>query len=159
MPLLTLLVNGTPRSARVRSGASLLEFLHDGLGISGVRPGCQDGVCGACTVIVEGRPARSCMIAARSCSGRPIVTLEGLSSGGRLHPVQWAFLRHGALRCGFCTPGLILEAAALLDDPRARITRRRLRQIVETHVCFCGMKPKIREALEDAARSMGRLRE
>ncbi|MCS7042762.1 MAG: (2Fe-2S)-binding protein [Bryobacteraceae bacterium] len=158
MPLVTLTVNGAPRTARVPAGASLLEFLHDGLGLSGVRLGCEDGVCGACTVLVDGRAVRACTITAASCAGRRIVTLEGLSSGGRLHPLQEAFLRHGALRCGFCTPGMILEAAALLDDPRAQVTRRRLRQIVESHVCHCGMKARILEAVEDAAIRMGRLK-
>lgn len=158
MPLLTLTVNGAPRTARVAGGASLLEFLHDGLGLSGVRLGCEDGVCGACTVLVDGRAVRACTVTAASCAGRRITTLEGLSAGGRLHPVQEAFLRHGALRCGFCTPGMILEAAALLDDPQAAVTRRRLQQIVETHVCHCGMKGRILEAVVDAALRMGRLK-
>jgi aerobic-type carbon monoxide dehydrogenase small subunit (CoxS/CutS family) len=158
MPRLTLSVNGEPRTARVPGGASLLEFLHDGLGLSGVRLGCEDGVCGACTVLVDGRAVRACTVTAASCAGRRITTLEGLSSGGRLHPLQEAFLRHGALRCGFCTPGMILETAALLGDPEARVTRRRLRQIVESHVCHCGMKARILEAAVDAAQRMGRLK-
>lgn len=158
MPVLTLTVNGAPRTARVAAGASLLEFLHDGLGMSGVRLGCESGICGACTVLVDGRPVRACTVTAASCADRRITTLEGLSSQGRLHPLQEAFLRHGALRCGFCTPGMILEAAALLDDPQAEVTRRRLRQIVETHVCHCGMKPRIVEAFLDAAARLGRLK-
>lgn len=157
MPLLTLSVNGQPRTARVAGGASLLEFLHDGLGLTGVRLGCEEGVCGACTVIVDGRAVRACTVTAASCAGRRVTTLEGLSAAGRLHPLQEAFLRHGALRCGFCTPGMILEAAALLDDPQAAVTRRRLRQIVDSHVCHCGMQARILEAFVDAARRMGRL--
>ena len=158
MALLTLQVNGVPRTANVPAGATLLEFLHDGLQLTGVRLGCEEGLCGACTVLVENRPVRSCMITAAACAGKRILTLEGLSRNGQLHPVQLALLRHGALRCGFCTPGMILEAVALLEDTSRPLTRRRIRRAIEGHVCHCGMQKRIVEAVEEAAERMGRLK-
>ncbi len=157
MARLTLLVNGRERTADVAAGATLLEFLHDGLALSGVRAGCEQGTCGACTVLLDGRATRACMVTAAACQGKAITTLEGLSAGGPLHPVQQEFLHHASLRCGFCTPGAILEAVALIDhDPRP-LTRRRIRQALAGHTCHCGMHERIVAAVEEAARRMGRL--
>ncbi len=157
MPRVTLEVNGQNRAAQVPAGATLLEFLHDGLRLSGVRAGCEEGTCGACTVLVDGRATRACMITASACQGRRITTLEGLAHNGALHPVQLEFLRHASLRCGFCTPGAILEAVALLEDESRPVTKRRIRQALAGHACHCGMHARIVAAVEEAARKMGRL--
>ncbi|MEJ5367266.1 MAG: 2Fe-2S iron-sulfur cluster-binding protein [Bryobacteraceae bacterium] len=158
MPRITVKVNGQDRSANLPAGATLLEFLHDALQLSGVRAGCEEGVCGACTVLVDGRATRACMITAAACEGKAVTTLEGLSAGGPLHPVQLAFLRHASLRCGACTPGAILEAVALLESGTRPVTRRRIRQVMAGHACHCGMQERIIAAVEEAARIMGRLR-
>lgn len=158
MARLTLQVNGRERTADVAAGATLLEFLHNGLALSGVRAGCEQGTCGACAVLLDGRATRACMVTAAACQGKAITTLEGLSAGGPLHPVQQAFHHHASLRCGFCTPGAILEAVALIDhDPRP-LTRRRIRQALAGHTCHCGMNERIVAAVEEAARRMGRLK-
>lgn len=158
MARVTLTVNGSERTADVAAGATLLEFLHDALALTGVRAGCEEGVCGACTVLVDGRATRACMITAAACQGKAVTTLEGLSAGGPLHPVQQAFLRHASLRCGFCTPGAILEAVALLEVGARPLTRRRIRQAMADHVCHCGMQERIVAAVEEAAKRMGKLK-
>lgn len=158
MARVSLMVNGRERVADLPAGGTLLEFLHDALGMSGVRVGCEEGACGACTVLVDGRATRACMITAAACQGKAVTTLEGLSARGPLHPVQLAFLHHASLRCGFCTPGAILEAVALIDhDPRP-LTRRRIRQALAGHTCHCGMHERIVAAVEEAAKRMGRLK-
>jgi len=158
MPRVTLLVNGQDRTAELPAGATLLEFLHDQLHLSGVRVGCEEGTCGACTVLVDGRATRACMITAAACAGKPVTTLEGLARNGQMHPVQQAFLRHASLRCGFCTPGAVLEAVALIEDESRPLTRRRIRQALAGHACHCGMHERIVAAVEEAARRMGRLK-
>jgi len=158
VPLVTLSVNGQDRTADLPAGATLLEFLHDQLHLSGVRVGCEEGACGACTVLVDGRATRACMITAAACQGRRITTLEGLARNGAMHPLQQAFLCHASLRCGFCTPGAILEAVALLEDTSRPLTRRRIRMALAGHVCHCGMQERIVAAVEEAARRMGRLK-
>lgn len=157
MPRVTLEVNGQSRTAEAPAGATLLEFLQGCLHLSGVRAGCEEGTCGACTVLVDGRATRACMITAAACQGRRITTLEGLARNGQMHPVQLAFLQHASLRCGFCTPGAILEAVALLEDGSRPVTKRRIRQALAGHLCHCGMHARIVEAVEEAARKMGRL--
>lgn len=113
MPRVTVAVNGEPRTADAPAWATLLEFLADWLHQGSVRVGCEEGICGACTVLVDGRATRACRITAAACRSKRVGTLEGLSAGGPLHPVQQAFLHHASLGCGFFTPGAILEAAAL----------------------------------------------
>jgi aerobic-type carbon monoxide dehydrogenase small subunit (CoxS/CutS family) len=158
MPRVTLTVNGQPRSADLPAGATLLEFLHDQLSLAGVRVGCEEGACGACTVLVDGRATRACMITAAACQDKPVTTLEGLARNGQMHPVQLAFLQHASLRCGFCTPGAILEAVALIEDESRPLTSKRIRQALAGHICHCGMQDRIVAAVEEAARRMGRLK-
>jgi len=158
MPVVTLLVNGQSRAAEVPAGATLLEFLHDHLHVGSVRLGCEEGTCGACTVLVDGRATRACMITAAACAGKRVTTLEGLASRGLMHPVQLAFLHHASLRCGFCTPGAVLEAVALIEQDSRPLTKRRIRQALAGHVCHCGMHERIVAAVEEAARRMGRLK-
>ncbi|MBI4889292.1 MAG: (2Fe-2S)-binding protein [Acidobacteria bacterium] len=150
MALLTLTVNGEPRSADVKPGTTLLEFLHDYLAMTGTKCGCEEGTCGACTVHLEGRAIRSCMVTAESCAGKPVTTIEGLAAGNRLHAVQQAFLSFEAFQCGFCTPGMIMEAAALLND-RKPLTDGRVRLYMEGHVCRCGAYNDIVKAVMSAA--------
>lgn len=158
MPRVTLTVNGHDRTADLPAGATLLEFLHDQLHLTGVRVGCEEGICGACTVLVDGRATRACMITAAACRGKPVTTLEGLARHGQMHPVQLAFLEHASLRCGFCTPGAILEAVALIEDESRPLTKKRIRQALAGHACHCGMHERIVAAVEEAARRLGRLK-
>lgn len=153
MPVLTLNVNGEPRSANVKPGLTLLEFLHDHLAMTGTRCGCEEGTCGACTVHLDGRATRSCMVTADSCAGKRITTIEGLARDGRLNPVQKAFLEFEAFQCGFCTPGMIMEAAALIDDKKP-VTEARARLFLEGHLCRCGMYNDIIKAVLSAAREV-----
>ena len=155
MPVLTLNVNGEPRSANVKSGTTLLEFLHDYLQMTGTKCGCEEGTCGACTVHLDGRATRSCMITAEACAGKRITTIEGLAANGRLHAVQKAFLSFEAFQCGFCTPGMIMEAAALIEDKKP-LTEARVRMFLEGHLCRCGMYNDIVKAVLAAARESGR---
>lgn len=158
MPPVTLVANGEPRTADAPAGATLLAFLADRPQLGSVRVGCEEGSCGACTVLVDGRATRACMITAAACEGRNVTTLEGLARGGRMHPVQLAFLRSTSLRCGFCTPGAILEAVALIENDPRPLSRRRIRQAMGGHTCHCGMQERIVAAVEEAARRMGRLK-
>ena len=114
MPQVTLTVNGRAWSGDVPEGASLLDLLRERVGLTGAKPGCGEGQCGSCTVLVDGRAVPACMTLASAAAARAVVTVEGLASDGRLHPVQQAFIDAQAFQCGFCTPGMITEAVALL---------------------------------------------
>jgi aerobic-type carbon monoxide dehydrogenase small subunit (CoxS/CutS family) len=150
MPTFELTVNGTRRRVEAEADQSLLSVLRDELGLTGAKYGCGEGQCGACTVLVDGRPVRSCLTKAAAVGSAPVTTIEGLAEGGALHPVQEGFLEAGALQCGYCTPGMILEAVALLcrrpDPPDAEIARA-----LEGHVCRCGTYPRIVRAVRTAA--------
>ena len=129
---------------------SLLECLRDILGLTGAKEGCNDGNCGACTVILDGRLANSCLMLGVEAEGSDIVTIEGVAREGRLHPVQRAFVESAALQCGFCTPGLILAAKALLDqepDP----SEDRIRMYLANNLCRCTGYDKIIRAVTNAA--------
>jgi len=143
-------INGQNRRLDVAPGVTLLEALRDYAGLTGTKYGCGEGQCGACTVLIDGRAARSCILSAASAAGRKIVTIEGLAAGQALHPVQQAFLDHAAFQCGFCTPGMILGAVALLDqDPNP--TASRIREELQGHICRCGAYPRIVDAVRAAA--------
>jgi carbon-monoxide dehydrogenase small subunit len=131
-----LVVNQVPAVASVDIRATLAEALRDGLGLTGTHLGCEHGVCGSCTVIVDGRTARSCLLLAVACQGRYVTTVEGLAAGDQLHPVQTAFSRHHALQCGFCTPGFLMTVLEMLTErvpPDERVVRRRL----SGNLCRC----------------------
>jgi aerobic carbon-monoxide dehydrogenase small subunit len=113
--LLSMTVNDEPIEVAAAGNASLLEVLRDELGLMGVKEGCSEGVCGACTVLMDGNPVRSCVTLALEAEGSTITTIEGLAVGGKLHPIQQAFVDNGAVQCGFCTPGMILSAKSLLE--------------------------------------------
>src|SRR3954470_13489733 len=115
----TLRVNGGAHAVVLDSRVTLLDALRDELGLTGTKKGCDQGACGACTVFVDGKRTLSCLTLAAQCEGRELTTIEGLTSDGAPHPVQQAFLRHDAFQCGYCTPGQIMSAVALLAEGRA----------------------------------------
>jgi carbon-monoxide dehydrogenase small subunit len=146
----TFIVNGAPYELLVESNALLAEVLSDDLGLKGVHVGCGTGDCGACTVLVDGIPVLSCSTLAVTVRGREITTVEGLATGQKLHPLQTSFVKHGALQCGYCTPGMLLAAKRLLDtnsDP----TREDVKSSLAGHLCRCTGYNKIVDAVLDAA--------
>ena len=148
---LRLSINGRAREVDVEPSRTLLDVLRDTLGIFDVKEGCGEGVCGACTVLLDGRPVSSCLVLAPTVGSRAITTVRGLEEGGELHPLQQAFLRHGAVQCGFCTPGMLLTALAYVErHPGA--DREALRHAIEGNLCRCTGYAKILDALEDYAR-------
>jgi aerobic-type carbon monoxide dehydrogenase small subunit (CoxS/CutS family) len=150
MPTLDLLVNGARRSVDVDAGQSLLSVLRDELDLTGTKYGCGEGQCGACTVLLDGRPTRSCLTKAASVGTSAVTTIEGIAENGQLHPVQQSFLDAGALQCGFCTPGMVVEAVALLRR-RADPTEAEIARAMEPHVCRCCTYPRILRAVREAA--------
>ena len=150
---LTLTINGRSRHVDVPPNHTLLEVLRDTLGIFDVKEGCNEGVCGACTVRLDGRPVSSCLVLAPTAGSRAITTVRGLEEGGELHPLQQAFLRHGAVQCGFCTPGMLLSARALLAA-NSTPTERDVREALAGNLCRCTGYTKIIEAV--LAASAGR---
>ncbi len=148
---LTLNVNGASVSVRASPGRSLLDTLRDSLGLTGTKKVCNEGDCGACTVLIDGRPAYSCLALAIACEGRAIETVEGLAANGQLHPVQQAFVDHDAYQCGFCTPGQVMSVVALLRE-NARPTEDDVRRAVTGNLCRCGAYTNIVAAGIAAAR-------
>jgi carbon-monoxide dehydrogenase small subunit len=148
--IIQLTVNGEEYEAVVTPNQTLLEVLREGLALTGTKEGCGEGACGTCTVLLDGKPVRSCLILAVEVQGREITTIEGLAPMGELHPVQRAFVEHGAIQCGFCTPGMILTAKALLDE-NPNPTEQEARQAISGNVCRCTGYAKIVEAMLKAA--------
>jgi aerobic-type carbon monoxide dehydrogenase small subunit (CoxS/CutS family) len=147
---LVLLVNGTKRTADAAAGESLLTVLRDRLDLTGTKYGCGEGQCGACTVLLDGRPTRSCLTPAGDAAGKKITTIEGLEENGRLHAVQEAFLKEEAFQCGSCTSGMILGAAALLAR-RPHPSDSEIVASLQGHICRCGTYPRIFRAVKRAA--------
>ena len=146
-----LMVNGSARAAEVQANLTLLELLRDHFGLMGTKVGCETGYCGACTVLLEGEPVNSCLMLAVEADGGTITTIEGLEREGRLDTVQEAFLRHGAVQCGYCSPGMILSGRALLDrNPNP--TAEEVREAISGNLCCCTGYVKIVEAILDAAK-------
>jgi carbon-monoxide dehydrogenase small subunit len=153
----TTTVNGDPVEFLTRPGMTLLDALRDELGLTGAKEGCGSGDCGACSVIVDGRLVCSCLMLAAEAEGRRVQTIEGVAQGGDLHPIQQKFLEHAALQCGFCTPGLIVAAKALLDanpDP----TETEARYWLAGNLCRCTGYDKIIRAVMDAAAELRQAR-
>jgi aerobic-type carbon monoxide dehydrogenase small subunit (CoxS/CutS family) len=146
-------VNGTKRSINADSERTLLSVLRDDLDLTGSKYGCGEGRCGACTVLVDGQPTHSCTTRLGSVQGKQVRTIEGLAENGKLHPLQETFLEAGALQCGYCTPGMIMSATALLknqpDPDRAEIIR-----FMNGNICRCGTYTRIVAAIERAAQTM-----
>ena len=151
----SLHINHRAREVDVEPSQTLLDVLRDTLGIFDVKEGCGEGVCGACTVLLDGRPVSSCLVLAVTATRRAITTVRGLENDGELHPLQQAFLRHGAVQCGFCTPGMLLTGVAYLQrHPGA--DREALRRAIEGNLCRCTGYAKILDALEAYAREAKR---
>jgi carbon-monoxide dehydrogenase small subunit len=133
---IVLKVNGTNYRLSIEPRRTLLEVLRENLGLTGTKKSCNEGNCGACTVLIEGRPVASCLVLAIDAQGKEILTIEGLSEGEQLHPIQEAFLKHGAIQCGFCTPGMVMSAKALLDENPAPTTTE-IRKAISGNLCRC----------------------
>lgn len=146
-------VNGRPTELLVAPNRTLLEVLREDLGLTGVKHGCDDSNCGVCTVIMDGKAVKSCSILIGQAEGSKIITIEGLEGENGLHPLQQAFIDHFAIQCGFCTPGMILSAKALLDEnPNA--TEEDIREAMHGNMCRCTGYKKIVEAIEAARDEM-----
>ena len=153
MPPVSFTLNGKPTRLTVDSDRMLLWVLRDDLGLTGTKFGCGESICGACTVVVDGKAVRSCVTRVGDVEGKKVVTIEGLAAEGRLHPLQQAFLDHAAYQCGYCTPGMIMGAyAMLLENPKA--TRAVIVKQMDSHICRCGAHTRIVPAIESAAASM-----
>jgi carbon-monoxide dehydrogenase small subunit len=148
--LIRLTVNGEEHDVVVTPNATLVEVLREELELTGAKVGCGEGACGMCTVLMDGRPVRSCLTLAVEAQGKDIVTIEGLSEDGELHPVQKAFVEHGAIQCGFCSPAMILTSKALLEE-NPHPTEEEVRRAISGVVCRCTGYAKIVEAVLAAA--------
>ncbi len=150
---ITLTVDGEKHRVAVEPCCTLAECLREKLGILGVRVSCNQGDCGSCTVLLDGEPVYACMTLAVEAEGRNIETIEGLARGGELHPIQQAFITQHGMQCGFCTPGMILSAKALLDR-NSSPSEQEAREAVSGNLCRCGTYPKIVKAILSAAEMM-----
>jgi len=148
-------VNGEAVSVDIDTRTSLLDLLRERLALTGAKKGCDHGQCGACTVHVDGRRVASCLTLAAKVDGRQVRTIEGLSQGGALHPMQQAFIDHDALQCGYCTPGQIMAAVACVAEGNAT-SPERIREYMSGNICRCGAYVGIVAAIEDAASKMRR---
>ncbi len=143
-------VNGHPVALTIDPRVSLLDALREHLGLTGTKKGCDRGQCGACTVHIDGRRVVSCLTLAARCDGHMVTTIEGLADGYDLHPVQAAFLAHDAFQCGYCTPGQIMSAAALIQEGHTQDDAT-IREWMSGNICRCGAYPHIVDAIKDAA--------
>ena len=143
-------VNGREYEITVQPWRTLIDFLRYDLGLTGTKEGCGDGHCGSCTVLLDGIPVNSCLVLAIEAEGKEVTTIEGLSRQGKLHPLQQAFIEEGASQCGFCTPGMILTAKALLDSYTGP-TEKEVRRFIAGNLCRCTGYDKIVQAIMKAA--------
>lgn len=151
--VISLIINGDEVDAIVKDNLTLLDFLRDQLGLTGTKKGCEQGECGACTVLLDGLPVNSCCTLAVECNGREVTTIEGLARGGHLTPLQRQFIDKWALQCGYCTPGMIMSATALLNH-NPHPTELEIREAIEGNLCRCTGYAKIVEAIQAAAAEM-----
>lgn len=148
---ITVTVNGTSERLEIPSNMTLLQMLRERLALTGTKNGCEAGECGACTVLLDGEPVNSCMVLAAETDGREVLTVEGLAGDGQLSPLQEAFVEHNAVQCGFCTPGMLVSATALLrrnPDP----TEEEIKEALVGNLCRCTGYVRIVEAVRTAAR-------
>jgi carbon-monoxide dehydrogenase small subunit len=149
--ILSFVLNNQPVDALVKPTDTLLDVLRENLGVVGTKRGCDDGDCGACTVLLDGEPVRSCLMLALNVEGRSITTIEGLTRHGKLHPIQQAFHDHYASQCGFCTGGMIMASKGLLDrNPTP--SREEIVEAISGNICRCGTYQEVIEAIEAVAR-------
>jgi len=155
MQSLTLTVNDEVRDVSIPVNRSLYQLIKEELGLVGTKDGCRQGVCGSCTVLVDGLPVRSCLTLAVRCAGKHVTTVEGLKSNGKLHPLQQAFIDEGAVQCGFCTPGMLIMAAAFLKQ-NPEPTEEEIREALLGNLCRCTGYARILRAVMAASESLGR---
>jgi carbon-monoxide dehydrogenase small subunit len=153
--LINLKVNGETFNIAVEPRKTLLDVIRDDLGLTGTKKGCDQGECGTCTVIFDGKAVNSCLVLAVEAEGKDILTIEGLAKGTKLHPIQDAFINHGAIQCGFCTPGMIMSAKVLLDK-NSNPTETEVRDAIAGNLCRCTGYVKIIDAILAAAKSENR---
>jgi aerobic-type carbon monoxide dehydrogenase small subunit (CoxS/CutS family) len=152
MPL-TLTVNNINYTIHVEPHLTLVEVLRDKLGLTGTKKSCNEGECGACTVLMEGKPVASCLVLAMDAQNKTVTTIEGLAEGENLHPLQVAFVRFGGIQCGYCTPGMIMSAKALLDN-NADPTALEVREAISGNLCRCTGYQQIVDSVMEAAKVM-----
>ncbi len=153
--MVKFMVNGRSYEIPIEPHMTLVEVLRDKLDITGTKLSCGAGECGACTVLIDGKPALSCLTLAMTAREKSILTIEGLAEGGNLHPIQKAFIEHGAIQCGFCTPGMILATKALLDE-NPNPNREEVKKALAGNLCRCTGYVKIVDAVLAAAEEMGK---
>ena len=146
-------VNGKPYELKVKPNTLLVDILRKNLKLTGTKIGCLDSACGACTVNIDGRAVRSCSVLALQVNNREVITIEGVADGDKLHPIQEAMVEHGAIECGFCTPGMVMSARALLDENPSP-TREEVREAIQGNLCADEGYVKYIEAIEMAAERM-----
>ena len=156
--IINFILNGDPVEAIVQDNMTMVDFLRDGLNLTGTKRGCEEGECGACTIMLDGAPVASCMMLAVEADGHEITTIEGIANAGELHPVQKEFIDKWALQCGFCTPGMIMSAVALLNrNPNP--TEYEIRDAIAGNLCRCTGYAKIVEAIGSAAEVLRKQKE
>ena len=154
--IVSFTLNGEPVDVLVNDNTTLLDLLRDQIGLTGTKKGCEEGECGACTVIIDDRPINSCVTLVRDVAGANIITIEGLAKDGVLTPIQQQFIDQWAFQCGYCTPGMIMSATALLNrNPHP--TELQIREAIEGNLCRCTGYQKIIEAIQLAAEDMAKV--
>lgn len=152
--LISITVNGKLRQDYVPAGLTLLDYLREYLGLTGTKKSCEEGECGACSVIVDGRLVYSCLMLAAQADGKKVETIEGLAGAGKLHPIQQAFVEAGAIQCGYCTPAMVMASKALLDQNPSP-TEEEIKEALSGNICRCTGYAKIIEAVKRAAELVG----
>jgi len=152
--VINLKINGEPYEISVRPNMTLLDFLREKVGFTGTKKGCDTGQCGACTVLLDGKPINSCLVLAVDANGRELLTIEGLAKNGQLHPLQEAFIQEGAIQCGYCTSGMLLSAKALLDENPAP-KEEDVKKGIAGNLCRCTGYVRIVKAILNVAKKMG----
>lgn len=147
-------LNGENVQALTDENETFLDFIRNTMGLTGTKKGCEEGECGACTILMDGKPVNSCLLLAMEVNGHEIITIEGLASNGKLHPIQQAFIDKWALQCGYCTPGMIMSAKALLDH-NPHPTEKEIRDAIAGNLCRCTGYAKIVEAIDSVAKEFG----
>jgi carbon-monoxide dehydrogenase small subunit len=151
---LTITLNDVTYTINIEPNLTLVEVLRDTLGLTGTKKSCNEGECGACTVLMEGEPVASCLVLAMDAQNKHITTIEGLAKGEQLHPLQEAFVKHGGIQCGFCTPGMIMSAKALLEE-KPDPSPLEVRTAISGNLCRCTGYQQIVDAVMAASKTMG----